>query len=55
MLTSLLISTYPSWIYTFSENSYQLGLLFGSCGILSETNNNNNMTGCSVLFEISFD
>lgn len=46
MLDCLVIPDTSNCLYLLSENTFQLGLLFGSCGILSETNRNKELSNC---------
>lgn len=49
MLEYLVVPVTPNFLYLLSENTFQLGLLFGSCGILSETNRNKEISSCLKL------
>ncbi len=37
---------YPSIIYTLADNSYYLGMIFASCGVLGELENNDKIHSC---------
>lgn len=46
MFHYLSLTIEPNWLHVLSENSMNLGILFGSCGILREISNNENMSNC---------
>ena len=46
MIECLVLSEYPNWIFTLSENAMNIGILFGCCGVLSEIERNENIRNC---------
>ena len=45
-ITQLSTIQYPNIIYTLADNSFYIGIIFGACGILGETENNKNLHEC---------